>query len=300
MRTLASLVLLLVAPAVLDGGATSAQRPPAPTAQGADAMRPRERRPSAVFRARTPGEQALLDSIMALAQQEAHTDTNLIAGVTAALASMNPNLRANAMAALQIAMISLRSAPGSRGPARRVVLSDQAWPIAMRGLADAEGSVRRYALMALSSMERSRDRSPQLAELARRLFEEDAEGVVRAAAFGLLVELGPRDAVDLTLVERAVADPSSTVKSSGFNLLWLRQAPGHLPFMLQKLHDEQDAGTRVAAAEALRNVVPVDPTVVDAVSARLGLETDADVRRRMAAALAQMKEFAAKVRTPGA
>lgn len=289
---------LLVAAVVFGGGAVVAGAQP-PPGQGAGAWSPREPRPSAGYPGRTPDEQALLDALMASAQQEAQSDTDLLRRVTAALSSPNPNLRANAFAALPIAMGSLRLAPGSRGPARRLALTEEAWPIAVKGLADPDGSVRRYALMALGSMALRSDHVTQLSGLAQQLFRQDADGVVRAAAFGVLATHDTSGAVDLALVERAVADPSPSVKHAGFNALWLRQAPGYLPFMLQKLHDERDAGTRVAAAEALRNVVPIDPTVVDAVGARLVLETDADVRRRMAAILAQMKDFAAKVRKPG-
>ena len=133
----------------------------------------------------------------------------------------------------------------------------------------------------------------------RALTTDDPEPIGRATAFGLLLGTAQGASVDRALVERAVADRSPTVKAAGFNAMWLRQVPDYLPFMLRKLHDETDPLTRLGAAEALRNVVPSNPSVVDAVSVRLALETDPQVRQQMSAALVQMKAFGLTVKKPG-
>lgn len=277
--------------------ATAAE--PAPTAaQAGGAWSPQEPEASAPFRAPTPEERALLDSLVARAQKEVDADTDLAGAVEAAVASANPHLRINAFASLSMAMMSLRSAPGSRGPTRRAALTEQVWPVVLRGLADADASVRRHALITAASLQPSAERAAHLDARADRLFLDDPAGVVRGAAFEWLVRQRSGYVLDMAMVERAIADPSPTVKFAGFNALWLRQSPGYLPFMLAKLHDERDSGTRVAAAEALRSVVPIDSSVVDAVAARLAVETDPRIRARMNAALTQMKALAASVKKP--
>ena len=249
---------------------------------------------------RTPEEQAVVDTLVSLAQQEGLVDTDLPRLLTAALASGNPWVRANVFAITPVVLGSLRGSPSARGPARVTAFADLYWTLAQAGLGDVDASVRRYALTAGSSFDLDAGRAAAWQQRLRRLFEDDQAGVVRAVAFDVLVSRRAMPDLDMPLVERAIADPSPTVKFSGFNALWMRQAPGYQAVMLAKLHEERDGNTRVAAAEALRNVVPIDGSVVEAVAARLAVERDPLVRQRLSAALAQMKDLAAKIKKPGA
>lgn len=248
---------------------------------------------------RTPEEQAQVDVLLGLAQREGAEDTDLPQRVRAALDSRNPWVRSNAFAMMAATMLGLRTAPAGRGQVRRPALTEAFWPLALGGLDDVEASVRRYAIMALMSLDADAGRSTVRQKRVRQLFDIDPSGEVRARAFEVLSQVVVMPDLDMALVERAIADPSPSVKFAGFNILWLRRPPGYLAVMLAKLHDEQDADTRVAAAEALRNVVPIDGSVVDAVAARLARETDPQVRQRMASTLGQMKAFAASIRKPG-
>ena len=249
---------------------------------------------------RTPKEQALVDTLIRLAQEEGLVDTDLPRLLPAAMASANPWVRSNVFAVAPIVVGALRAAPSTRGPSRLAVFADLYWSMADTGLADGDVSVRRYALTAASTLALDPVRAAAWPQRLRRLFAEDPAGNVRAAAFDVLVSPSLMPELDMPLVERAIADPSPSVKYSGFNALWLRHAPGYQAVMLAKLHEERDANTRIAAAEALRSVVPEDRSVVDAVAARLAVERDPVVRQRMSAALAQMKDLAARTKKPGA
>lgn len=249
---------------------------------------------------RTPEEQALVETLVRRAQEEGQVDTDLPRLLSAAGTSGNPWVRANVFAIAPIVVGALRATPSARGPARLAVFADLYWSMGETGLADGDASVRRYALTAVSSFDLDPGRTAAWQQRLRRIFEEDTASVVRAAAFDVLVRPSLMPELDMLLVERAIADPSPSVKSSGFNALWLRHAPGYQAVMLAKLNEERDANTRIAAAEALRNVVPEDQSVVDAVAARLAVERDPVVRQRMSAALAQMKDVAARMKKPGA
>ena len=249
---------------------------------------------------RTSQEQALVDTLIRLAQEEGLGDTDLPRLLPTAMASGNPWVRANVFATAAIVVGALRAAPSPRGPSRLATFADLYWSMADTGLADGDVSVRRYALRAASTLALDPVRAAAWQQRLRRLFEDDPAGNVRAVAFDVLVSPNLMPELDMLLVERAIADPSPSVKYSGFNALWLRHAPGYQAVMLAKLHEERDANTRIAAAEALRNVVPEDRSVVDAVAARLAVERDPVVRQRMSAALAQMKDLAARTKKPGA
>lgn len=249
---------------------------------------------------RTPKEQALVDTLIRLAQEEGLVDTDLPRLLPAAMASANPWVRSNVFAVAPIVVGALRAAPSARGLSRLAAFADLYWSMADTGLADGDASVRRYALTAVSTLALDPVRAAAWQQRLRRLFEEDPAGDVRAAAFDVLVSPSLMPELDMLLVERAIADPSPSVKYSGFSALWLRHAPGYQAVMLAKLHEERDGNTRIAAAEALRNVVPIDRSVVDAVAARLAVERDPVVRQRMSAALAQMQDIAARIKKPGA
>lgn len=255
---------------------------------------------SATPTTRTAEEQALVDTLVRLAQGEAQVDTELPRRLPAALTSGNPWVRANVFAIAPMVLGGLRASASARGPARVARFGDLYWSLAQAGLGDVDASVRRHALTAVSSFDLDAGRAATWQQWLRRLFAEDPAGVVRAAAFDALVSPRLMPGLDMSLVERAIADPSPSVKVSGFNVLWMRQAPGYQAVMLAKLHEQRDGNTRVAAAEALRNVVPIDGSVVDAVAARLAVERDPAVRQRLSVVLEQMQDVARRIKKPGA
>lgn len=255
---------------------------------------------TAAHRAPTPQESALIQQLMAQAQKEAVADTDLLPLVGTALKSDNPHVRANALTMLQFAMLSLRATPGVRSPVRQAVLTDSGWPLVRDGWRDADGGVRRYALTTAMSLDLDEARRSELTALCATLFERDPEPMVRVASLGWLLRLPGAAGGARALIERAIGDRSPSVKAAGFSALWTRQVPDFVPFVLGKLHDESDRMNRITAAAALLNVVTVDPSVMDAVSARLALETDPQVRQRLAGTVAQMREIAARTKKPGA
>ena len=99
-RQLTAWVLVLVG-CGLTLGAQS--RPP----QSAGLWAPLEPPTSAPYVAPTAPESALLQQLIAQAQQEAVADTELLPLVAQALKSTNPHVRANAFATLQVAMMAL-------------------------------------------------------------------------------------------------------------------------------------------------------------------------------------------------
>jgi HEAT repeat protein len=272
-------------------GQATPSRSPSPLAPGEASLSPSER---------TPEEQALVESMTRAALQEGQADTDVPARVRAAAGSGNPWVRASAFASAAIALGALQNSATSRARERAVELSAVFAGLVDAGLRDGEASVRRAALSTGAGLERSATGSTAWLQRCRELFTADPSGPVRAVAFDVLVSRRVMPELDPAIVERAIADPSPSVKAAGFSALWLRQAPGYLATMLARLHDERDGNTRVAAAEALRYVVPIDGTVVDAVAARLAAEQDPAVRQRLSATLAQMKDLAARVRKPGA
>lgn len=268
--------------------------------QGGGLWAPLEPSISAPYVAPTARESELLQQLMAQAQKEAVADTDLLPLVGTALKSVNPHVRANAFATLQVAMLTLHATPGERSSARRAMLSARGWPQALDGLRDADGSVRRYALTAMASLELDVARRDQLKTQCVTLFESDPEPMVRVAAFEWLLRPPGAAGGDRALIERAIADRSPSVKAAGFLALWMRQVPDFKPFVLAKLNDESDKMTRITAAAALLNVVTVDPSVVDAVSAQLAKETDPVVRVRLAGTVSAMRETLARAKKPGA
>jgi hypothetical protein len=248
----------------------------------------------------TAEEARLQELLIYQATEEPTSDTGLLDTVRLAAQSAHPRVRANALAGLATATEGLRRVPSDRTRRRQADIAEAGWPIAIAALGDGSGTVRRYAVTALVALASTEDQRLALLQRCRSLFEVDAEPVVRAAAFGCLLN-PPRvtrtaPAVDWPLVERAIADPSPVVKAAAFSGVWAREGPQSQAFVLRFLNDERDGATRVAAAEALRNVVVSDASVVEAVAARLAVETDPQVRERMAGALAQMREIAAKTK----
>ena len=277
--------------------ATQAQ----PGSQLGGLMAPLEPPSGAPFRPPTPQESALLQQLMALAQKEAVADTDLLPLVSAAVKNDNPHVRTNALTMLQIAMLSLHGSPGERARVRRAAVTEHGWPLARDGWRDDDGVVRRYALATAMSLDLDDARRAEVTASCETFFTRDPDSRVRVVALSWLL----RQQVGLAgegraLIERAIADPSPSVKGEGFLALWMRQAPDFKPFVLAKLNDESDKMTRITAAAALLNVVTVDPSVVDAVSAQLAKETDPVVRFRLAATVSAMRETLARAKKPGA
>ena len=261
---------------------------------------PLERSTAAPYRPPTPQESVLLEQLMTQAQKEAVVDTNLLELVGTALASDNPHVRTNAFAMMQVAMMRLRAAPGERSSTRRAVLTDGGMGLALDGLRDGDGAVRRYAFTAMASLELDAAQRGRVTALSTTLFASDPEPMVRVVALGWLLGPATGGEVDRALIERAIADGSPSVKAEGFSVLWMRQVPDFVPFVLRKLHDESDRMTRITAAAALLNVVRADPSVVDAVNARLAVETDPVARERLAGTVFTMREILARAKKPGA
>ena len=292
-RQLTAWVLVLVG-CGLTLGAQS--RPP----QSAGLWAPLEPPTSAPYVAPTAPESALLQQLIAQAQQEAVADTELLPLVAQALKSANPHVRANAFATLQVAMMALRATPGDRSASRRAVVSAAGLVLALDGLRDEDGAVRRYALTTIASLDLDAAQRDRVKMLCATLFERDPEPMVRVESLGWLLRLPGAAGGARALIERAIGDRSPSVKAAGFLALWTRQVPDFVPFVLGKLHDESDRMNRITAAAALLNVVTVDPSVMDAVSARLALETDPVVRQRLAGTVSAMRETLARTKKPGA
>jgi hypothetical protein len=262
-------------------------------------MAPLEPPSGAPYRAPTRQESALLQQLIALAQKEAVADTDLLSLVGTALKSDNPHVRANALTMLEFAMVSLRATPGGRSPARQAVLTERGWPVLRDSWRDGDGAVRRYALATAMSLDLDDTRRSELTASCATLFERDPEPMVRVVSLGWLLRAPGAAGGDRALIERAIADRSPSVKAAGFAALWMRQVPDFVPFVLTKLHDESDPMNRITAAAALINVVTVDPSVVDTVSARLRLETDPQVRQRLAGTVWAMRDTLARAKKPG-
>ncbi len=269
-------------------------------AQNAGLLAPLEPPTSAPYVPPTAQESALLQHLIAQAQQEAVADTELLPLVGQALKSSNPHVRANAFASVQVAMMALRATPGARSASRRAVVSGAGLVLALDGLRDEDGAVRRYALTTIASLDLDAAQRDHVKTLCATLFERDPDPMVRVASLEWLLGRTTGTGTDRTLIERAVADRSPSVKGAGFLAMWMRQVPGFLPYTLGKLHDETDPLTRITAAAALLNVLTTDPSVVDAVSARLALETDPVVRQRLAGTVSTMRETLARAKKPGA
>lgn len=293
VRQLTASVIVLVG-CGLTLGAQS--RPP----QSAGPWAPLEPQTSAPYVAPTAPESALLQQLIAQAQNEAVADTELLPLVAQALKSTNPHVRANAFATLQVAMMALRATPGDRSASRRAVVSATGLVLALDGLRDEDGAVRRYALTTIASLDLDAAQRDRVKALCATLFERDPEPMVRVASLEWLLGRATGADADRALIERAVADRSPSVKGAGFLAMWVRRVPDFLPFVLRKLHDETDPLTRITAAAALLNVLTTDPSVMDAVSARLALETDPVVRQRLAGTVSAMRETLARAKKPAA
>lgn len=250
----------------------------------------RRAEPGTSSEALTPAVAEAAAEIVRLAVRESSEDTDFPRAVVAAIDHTSTHVRQNAYASISVAVRSHRNSQTPRAPGRLAYLVQTLRPTVLAGVRDPDGPVRRYALMALIALDTgTTTEMASTVDLAGRLFRLDPEPSVRVAALDLLLSESRSRGRNWTLIEEALKDPSPSVKSAAFREASSAGAVEAIPYLLRGLNDESDQWTRLSAANALQAFVVTNPEVVDAVEARVAIESNQYIKDQLSHLLAQMR-----------
>jgi len=232
---------------------------------------------------------AAANRIVELAAREVTQDTAYPKEIVAALDDTRTYVRANAFSSVSIVLSGLRNGSDSRALTRYQNLKSLLRPLVMTGLRDRDGVVRRYAFLALTTIDLGTPDMGATTALAERLFTADPEPTVRQMALDLLLQENRSRSRRWQLIEEGLNDRSPTVKASAIREAANSGEAEALPYLLRALNDDSDQWSRLSAAGGLQRFIVTNPEVVDALAARHAAESNAYVKEQMGHVLAQMR-----------